>query len=467
MPEIAVVSRGHVRIDTIDGRTVFGPIALPGGGTGGPPTVADFDGDGCPRSPPRARRRTRSSTPTAREAHDGARRGRCETMGDGGAVVAPSQDMSSNVTGSTSFDFEGDGRVEAVYADECFARVYDGRTGTVLFSQHHSSCTWYENPVVADVDGDFRAELVVGSNFNCGSTTTGIACPGVGARGVDVQFAGIRCSTTGTDCLSGRVCVEGFCRCARTRVLPGRDAGRGRECTYVCAPPPRGRRARATPAARRAPWACAASGCTATSPTAGWAPAHLEPARLQRDQRRPTTAACPARAGRARNWRDRGLNNFRTNVQGTAETLRVADATGAGARASCACEGAGGVTSSRGSATAARPRCPTPSRGLLRPRPRPWGTRSAARRRRAPSIPGTASRSPASGTRRPARSPVTSRWSPTTPHAAGVPRGQQPRETPGRGLSAAGVGGGCFVGVLTLREGFDAVAGRNGRGHEG
>jgi hypothetical protein len=48
MPEVAVVSAGHVRVDTMDGRTVFGPVALPGGGTGGPPTVADFDGDGLP-----------------------------------------------------------------------------------------------------------------------------------------------------------------------------------------------------------------------------------------------------------------------------------------------------------------------------------------------------------------------------------------------------------------------------------
>jgi hypothetical protein len=45
------------------------------------------------------------------------------------------QDLSSNVTGSSIFDFEADGRSEVVYGDECFVRVYDGQSGDVLFSQ--------------------------------------------------------------------------------------------------------------------------------------------------------------------------------------------------------------------------------------------------------------------------------------------------------------------------------------------
>lgn len=50
----------------------------------------------------------------------------------------------------------------------------------------------------------------------------------------------------------------------------------------------------------------------------------------------PRTSAVP------RNWRTAGLDNFRTNVQGTAETVRVADATVSGAR--FACEGSGAAT---------------------------------------------------------------------------------------------------------------------------
>ncbi|MBI5486546.1 MAG: hypothetical protein HY905_04365 [Deltaproteobacteria bacterium] len=44
--EIAVVSSGQARVQTIEGTVVFGPVALPGGGSGGLPTIADFDGDG-------------------------------------------------------------------------------------------------------------------------------------------------------------------------------------------------------------------------------------------------------------------------------------------------------------------------------------------------------------------------------------------------------------------------------------
>ena len=45
-PEIVVVTSGSVRVQTLEGVVVFGPAAIPGGGSGGPPTIADFDGDG-------------------------------------------------------------------------------------------------------------------------------------------------------------------------------------------------------------------------------------------------------------------------------------------------------------------------------------------------------------------------------------------------------------------------------------
>ena len=62
--------------------------------------------------------------------------GKCErdpeqqakNLPDGVLWVQPSQDASSNVTGSSVFDFDGDGQAEAVYRDECFIRVYNGRT---------------------------------------------------------------------------------------------------------------------------------------------------------------------------------------------------------------------------------------------------------------------------------------------------------------------------------------------------
>ena len=77
-----------------------------------------------------------------------------------------SQDQSSGTTGSSLFDFDGDGQAEAVYADECFTRVYDGKTGTVLFSAKRSSTTSIEGPVIADIDNDGSAEILMGSDAN-------------------------------------------------------------------------------------------------------------------------------------------------------------------------------------------------------------------------------------------------------------------------------------------------------------
>lgn len=360
IPEVAVVSAGHVRIDTLDGRTVFGPIALPGGGTGGTPTVADFDGDGFPEIAAAGAQAYTVFDPDCAPVATVARLGgRCDATARTGVLWSrPSQDASSNVTGSTSFDFEGDGRVEAVYADECFARVYDGRTGTVLFSQHHSSCTWYENPVVADVDGDLRAELVVGSNFNCGSTTTGIACPGTGPRGVDVQFAGIRCASA-NDCPSG-VCLEGFCRCLQDSdccapSTGGADAGvSNSECTYVCAAPPAG-----TPGSGftcRAARPVGVRGIRVYSDVAdrwvGSRPIWNQHAYSVTNVG--DNASIPATSAARLNWREASLNNFRTNVQGSAETMRSPDATSAGEGFVCLASGAAELTAracNRGTAT--------------------------------------------------------------------------------------------------------------------
>jgi outer membrane protein assembly factor BamB len=120
---------------------------------GGPPTVADFDGDGAPEV--------------------GAA-GACYyvVIDTDGTLLwkFPSQDFSSRTTGSSVFDFQGDGKAEVVYADECFLRVYDGTTGDVLFQQSHSSGTTRELPVIVDVDNDFHAEIVFIANDYKGET---------------------------------------------------------------------------------------------------------------------------------------------------------------------------------------------------------------------------------------------------------------------------------------------------------
>lgn len=83
---------------------------------------------------------------------------------DGVLWSQPSKDTSSNVTGSSVFDFDADGAAEVVDADECFLRIYDGATGTVLYSAARLSGTTYENPVIVDVDGDFHSEIVSAVN---------------------------------------------------------------------------------------------------------------------------------------------------------------------------------------------------------------------------------------------------------------------------------------------------------------
>lgn len=162
-PEIVVISSGYARVQTIEGTIVFGPLALPGGGSGGPPTVADFDGDG--------QREFATAGGGQYIVFDfdclvGGDPAGCNGQSPGTGVLwtQPSQDLSSNVTGSSVFDFDADGAAEAVYADECFLRIYEGATGTVLYSAARSSGTTYENPVIADVDGDYRTEIVSAVN---------------------------------------------------------------------------------------------------------------------------------------------------------------------------------------------------------------------------------------------------------------------------------------------------------------
>jgi hypothetical protein len=76
----------------------------------------------------------------------------------------PNHDYSSSVTGSTVFDFEGDGHPSVVYGDECYLWVFDGATGNVRYSTTHTSFTGTEASMLADVDGDGHAEMVMVSN---------------------------------------------------------------------------------------------------------------------------------------------------------------------------------------------------------------------------------------------------------------------------------------------------------------
>lgn len=152
-PDVVVVGGGTVTVVRgADGTTIAGPFSLSGGGSGGPPTVADFDGDGLPEIGV-AQRNVYSML-------------QINAAGTGLEEVwsSPNHDRSSSETGSTVFDFEGDGIAEVIYADECFLWVFDGPTGHVRYAGLTSSFTGTEASIVADVDGDGHAEIVLVSN---------------------------------------------------------------------------------------------------------------------------------------------------------------------------------------------------------------------------------------------------------------------------------------------------------------
>jgi hypothetical protein len=90
--------------------------------------------------------------------------------GDGTIVwTAPVTDASGLASG-TAFDFLGDGVAEAIYGDEYNLFVF-GDDGIPLLATPRSSGTLIEYPVVADVDNDGSAEIVVVSNEAYGVQT--------------------------------------------------------------------------------------------------------------------------------------------------------------------------------------------------------------------------------------------------------------------------------------------------------
>ena len=147
--EIVVVARGFVRLHDTDGSLLWGPIEMPGSDpeSGGPPSVGDLDDDGLPEIVVAG-----SDILWALRL-------------DGTALwQASTRDYSSSQTGAALFDFDGDGANEVVYRDERRLRIYRGVDGEVLFEHVLSSTTMTEMPVVADVDRDGNAEIVVTSD---------------------------------------------------------------------------------------------------------------------------------------------------------------------------------------------------------------------------------------------------------------------------------------------------------------
>jgi hypothetical protein len=160
VPEVVHVTGGTVVLTGVDG-VVRWIASVPGGG-GGPPTVADFDNDGYPEI--------------------GVAGAYYYSVVDTDGSILWSQavqDYSSSVTGSSVFDFEGDGYADVVYADEVTLWVYDGATGLVKLQEDgHASGTLFEYPLIVDVDNDGSTEIVLASNNYAYSGYNGITVIG-------------------------------------------------------------------------------------------------------------------------------------------------------------------------------------------------------------------------------------------------------------------------------------------------
>jgi hypothetical protein len=333
--EVAVVYQGKLHVFNVTGREVFTASFRGVGGTtaqGGPLTIADFDGDGRAEIGSAGLAGYHVFDPDCRPAagQAGPDPTTCATLSTDGVLwTSATQSSIGDLPGSSAFDFDGDGRAEVVHSDECFTRIYDGATGNVLYSRPRTSCLWYENPLVADTDGDFNAELVTTSNASCG-----IACPAV-----DPMFDGVQC-VDNTDCPSTSLCTRdqsgdalGRCRCAADA-----DCGDGYACRDPLAGP--------SPAGKVCRTAHAVAPQTGVQVLADAADRWIGARPIWNQHAYSVTnvsasGLVPATSQWQPNWTQPGLNSFRANAPGDPAAPRAEpDLTVRQAKVSCSAAGA-------------------------------------------------------------------------------------------------------------------------------
>ncbi len=143
--EIAMIGGGELAIYDTDG-TVLSRSAA-GTGQPGPPCVADFDGDG--------------------EAEIGWASSSQFNLYelDGEVIWTRAITDATGLAGCSGYDVDGDGAYEVFYADENTFFIFDGASGLTNYSiTGHASGTIFEYPIIADVDNDSSAEVVMVSN---------------------------------------------------------------------------------------------------------------------------------------------------------------------------------------------------------------------------------------------------------------------------------------------------------------
>ena len=149
-PEIVVTNVNGISLLDYDGTVIYQDLRPTGDPNISqhwlrPATIHDFDGDGHPEFAVSS-----ANHYTVYER-------------DGSIVWSAVVSDQSGIAAGTAFDFLGDGVAEAMYADETQMVVFDGE-GVPLLTMPRTSGTLSEYPVVADIDNDGSAEIVVVSN---------------------------------------------------------------------------------------------------------------------------------------------------------------------------------------------------------------------------------------------------------------------------------------------------------------
>jgi hypothetical protein len=142
--EFVAVNWNEITAYDTDGSVIWGPLTNRSANIFPIPAIGDLDNDGYPDIVVAGGNELWVLT------HDGRM-----------LWTAPVHD-ESGATGASLFDFDGDGVLEVVYIDEQQMIAFNGSDGVVKFqTDEHSSATMYDYPVIADVDADGHAEIVV------------------------------------------------------------------------------------------------------------------------------------------------------------------------------------------------------------------------------------------------------------------------------------------------------------------
>ena len=146
-PEVLVTNLDGINVLEHDGSIKYGsqrPTGVPSEALnwGRPAAIHDFDGD--------------------EQAEYALSSQSYYTVYEADASILWSADVldASGIAAGTAFDFLGDATAEAMYADETRMFVFD-EDGSIVLETTRNSGTIVEYPVVADVDDDGSAEIVV------------------------------------------------------------------------------------------------------------------------------------------------------------------------------------------------------------------------------------------------------------------------------------------------------------------